>query len=194
MTELRPTLTDERLESMIEPIAQELGLVCWDVRVHAGQSRASIQLVMDRAGARGEPGTGVTIEELATMTREVQSLLVLQMGESYDFSLEVSSPGVERDLRKPRDFARQVGDEVRIVRSSPDAEGRVVIEGVLEEADASGCQVRLSNDTHVAVPFDEIRRARTVYHFGAADPSGGGAAKKKGRASAAGAARTSRKP
>jgi ribosome maturation factor RimP len=79
---------------------------------------------------------------------------------------EVSSPGVERPLRTAEHFANAVEQEVRIVCDPIMVDGDAVVEGVLTSATATLLTVETSKGART-VPLRAVRRAKTVFHFGA---------------------------
>ena len=83
------------------------------------------------------------------------------------YRLEVSSPGLDRMLAREKDFAAAVGQDVRIETRRP-LDGRRRFRGRLEAFD--GAEARVTVDGHaVAIRFDEVARASTVYAFSSAD-------------------------
>jgi ribosome maturation factor RimP len=78
----------------------------------------------------------------------------------HRYTLEVTSPGLERSLRTPEQFARAVGEVVR-VKTRSDVEGERRVEGVLSAADTDGITV-----AERTLGYHEIERARTVFEWG----------------------------
>jgi ribosome maturation factor RimP len=79
-------------------------------------------------------------------------------GEGYDGLVEVSSPGIERPLTKPKHFRRFIGHETRVRLAEP-IEGRRNFTGTIEQANETGFVLKLSEDTEVELPFGSIARA-----------------------------------
>jgi ribosome maturation factor RimP len=80
------------------------------------------------------------------------------------YRLEVSSPGLDRPLRTPEQFARVTGSEVRVKTVAP-IEGRASYRGVLTAADDTELRVRLDDGCDVTIPYAEVARARLVPTF-----------------------------
>lgn len=141
-----------RVAELVAPVLEAEGLELFDVELRGGTLRVSV----DRPG-------GIDMEALSTASEQVSALL-----DRHDpvpderYTLEVSSPGVERPLRTPAHFRRFVGTTVA-VRTKAGVEGERRIEGELEEADDHGIRV-----AGRSLSYDEIDRARTVFEWGPA--------------------------
>jgi ribosome maturation factor RimP len=78
------------------------------------------------------------------------------------FTLEVTSPGIERPLKRPDHFGQVVGSRITL-KTCPGTEGDRRLEGILEAADDSGLVVRTDDGSHRAVAYGEVQTARTVF-------------------------------
>jgi ribosome maturation factor RimP len=155
----------DELFDTLAPTVAELGLELVDLDLRAGLLR----VVVDRPG-------GVDLEVIASATRAVSEAL-----DSHDpfpgrrYTLEVSSPGVERPLRTPVHFARAVGETVT-VRLRHGGEGERRVSGRLAQADDTGI-VLVGHELPAEgrrLAYDEIERARTVFEWGGGPrPTGG---------------------
>jgi ribosome maturation factor RimP len=162
--------TTDALRALVEPALVSAGVELWDVEM----SHDAVRVLVDRPG-------GVDLEALADLAGKVVSPLLDQhpeMTPATPFSLEVSSPGVERPLRRVEHFARYVGEEVSVKTSVPIAGARRH-QGTLSAVDTEGIVVT-PNDADgstVEVPFRDIERARAVLVWGPAPKPGGKAPK-----------------
>jgi ribosome maturation factor RimP len=161
-----PTVA-ERVADAVAPVLDDLGLVLHDVE-HAG---TSIRVVIDRDG-------GVDVEDLTSATRAVSRLLDDLDPINGHYTLEVSSPGLERPLRTPAHFARAIGAEVSI-KAMPGTDGERRFTGTLRAADDRGVVVGLPDGTTRSLAYDEIERARTIFAWGPAPKPGSGPARKR---------------
>lgn len=145
------SLTDA-IGALVEPLAAAAGLELWDVE----HSPGAIRVLVDRSG-------GVDLEQLGALARSVSEALdahpELQPERRYE--LEVSSPGVERPLRRPAQFRRFVGALIAVKTAEP-IEGSRRFQGILEHADDSGVRLATGPD----LPYPLIQKAHTVFVWG----------------------------
>jgi len=146
---LRSDDVTERVRALVGPALEAAGLELFDVERPAGVLRVTV----DRDG-------GVDLDAISEATRLVSDVLDGDSSLSDAlgrYLLEVSSPGVERPLRTPAQFARAVGSTV-VVKTSPAASGDRRVEGLLEEAGADAIVV-----SGRSIPYADIERARTRF-------------------------------
>ena len=111
-----------------------------------------LRIFIDRPG-------GISVGHCADVSRHLGRLFEVE-GVNYD-RLEVSSPGLDRPLRKPADFARFAGSKVDIRMRSPDSSGRRRFAGLLRGMEQGIATVEVDGRA-VALKVDEIARARLV--------------------------------
>jgi len=122
------------------------------VDVQASNGGRLLRLFIDKPG-------GVTLDDCAAISRHLTRVLAVE-GIDYE-RLEVSSPGLDRPLRKAGDFARFAGHRAEVRMRTPDATGRRKFVGVLRGAEAG--QVSLEMQGHlVALALDDVDKARLV--------------------------------
>ena len=122
------------------------------VDVQASNSGRLLRLFIDKPG-------GVGLEDCAAVSRQLSRVFEVE-GIDYE-RLEVSSPGLDRPLRKGADFARFAGHKAEVRMRTPDATGRRRFVGVLRGADAGRVQMELDGQT-VALELGDVERARLV--------------------------------
>jgi ribosome maturation factor RimP len=151
----------DTIKAVVEPALTPLDLAIYDVVVGGGV----VRLVVDRPG-------GVDIDTLEAATRSVGPLLDSLPDLPGPYTLEVSSPGLERDLRRPEHFAAAVGETVSV--KARDADGtKERLRGELVAAGADTITLRLdAGDRTIAL--DAIDQARTVFEWGPAPKPGKG--------------------
>ncbi|HEY1278035.1 MAG TPA: ribosome maturation factor RimP, partial [Acidimicrobiales bacterium] len=108
---------------------------------------------------------GVDLDTIALATRIVSRQLDHSDPIPGRYTLEVTSPGLERNLRTPAHFERAVGSAVN-VRTLPDVEGERRVRGELIAADGDGVTVKQDDGVERRLRYDEIERARTVFEWG----------------------------
>ena len=138
------------LEKTIEPALTGLGFELVDVQ--ASNGGRVLRLFIDKPG-------GITVEDCATVSRHLTRVLAVE-GIDYE-RLEVSSPGLDRPLRKGADFARFAGRKAEVRMRTPDATGRRRFVGLLRGAAAGRVEMELDGHT-VALELDDVERARLV--------------------------------
>ena len=141
------------LTDALSPVLAELGLDLVDVEV----TGRVVRVLVDRDG-------GVDLDALASANRAVSVELDRLDPMPGRYTLEVSSPGVERRLRTPAHFARAVGETVT-VRTHPDTTDVRRLQGVLAAADDDGVVLE-TGDGQVRIAYEQIERARTVFEWG----------------------------
>jgi ribosome maturation factor RimP len=160
--------TTERVRDVVLPLLTERQLDLYDIEL-AGPV---LKVVVDRPA--GESG-GLDLDVLADATRAVSRALDEADPIAGHYTLEVTSPGLERPLRTPRHFVRAVGEAVNVkVTAAAAAEtGERRVAGVLATADDEGITVR-SDDPPAErrVSYADIERARTVFEWGPAEKPG----------------------
>jgi ribosome maturation factor RimP len=102
---------------------------------------------------------GVTVDDCADVSRHLSRVLEVE-GVDYD-RLEVSSPGLDRPLRRPADFARFAGHRVDVKMRLADAQGRRRYVGLLRGVDGGSATVEVDG-LAVTLPLDGMERARLV--------------------------------
>ncbi|MHB8221047.1 MAG: ribosome maturation factor RimP [Acidimicrobiales bacterium] len=153
-------MSDE-LSNTLSPLLAELDLSLVDAEITAGR----VKVTVDRPG-------GVDLDSIAAAHKVVSAALDVMDPIPGRYTLEVSSPGVERRLRTPEHFAQAVG-EVVSVRTVPGAEPRRV-QGRLQAADVDGFVVESTDppgQRHY-LRFVDVERARTVFDWAPAPPPG----------------------
>jgi len=141
----------ERVRGLIEPLLDEQGLEVVDVE-HSG---ATLRITVDRA-----EGGGIDLETVAKASEVVSGALDRADPIPGRYTLEVSSPGIERPLRTPEHFRRHVGATVAI-KTRPGTEGDRRVEGTLDRADDAGITV-----AGRTLSYADIERAHTVFSWG----------------------------
>lgn len=150
----------DRVTSLVAPIVTDLGLDLYDIEYTGG----IVRIVVDTLP--GGP-TGVSLENIALITRLVSREFDHSDPVPGRYTLEVTSPGLERSLRLPRHFAREVGKTIA-VRLSTALDGQRRIQGDLVSATDNTIVIRLADNalTEVSIPLSIIDRAKTVFQWG----------------------------
>jgi len=156
------------IESELDDRVADLGYELVDVRWGGSGQRPLLKLRIDRADAK--PGSGVTVDDCATVSRALEPWLDAHEALPPRYVLEVSSPGVDRPLVRPRDFDRFRGERVAVVGHDVLAGRSTRLEGELiglhdAGSEAEGITLRLSDGDEVDVPRSKVRRVNLVFEW-----------------------------
>jgi ribosome maturation factor RimP len=138
------------LEKVVEPAVSGMGYELVDVQ--ASNGGRLLRLFIDKPG-------GVTLDDCAAISRHLTRVLAVE-GIDYE-RLEVSSPGLDRPLRKEADFARFAGRKAEIRMRTPDASGRRKFAGVLRGVQAGQVTVELDGQ-NVQLALADVDRAKLI--------------------------------
>jgi ribosome maturation factor RimP len=151
------------LESRVEAMGMEMVEMEWG----GSAVRPILRLRVDHPESR--PGAGVTVGDSARVSRMLEEWLDEHPKVPERYVLEVSSPGVERMLRRKRDFVRFIGAEVRIKGAASAGRKSRTVQGILNEVverdEGFGVVVRSKDGTEVSIPEGEIAQANLVFRW-----------------------------
>ncbi len=142
---------EERVAGLAEEIAGALGVSLEGVELAGSGRRHILRVYIDKEG-------GVTIRDCELMSRELGPVLDVEDLIPGPYTLEVSSPGLDRPLKKPNDFKRQIGKLARVVTSGP-VEGQTFFIGRLLEAADDSFMLRIEG-RDVKIPYELVKKAR----------------------------------
>ena len=148
----------QRVWGLAESLVAAAGLELVDVQYRPEGGRTVLRLLIDR------PGGGVTIDELARISRELGHVLDAHDAVPGRYHLECSSPGVNRPLVRPDHFARAVGSRV-YVRTREPIDGRRQFRGVLAVAGDESVTIDDPDVGSVCIALGQIERANIEYDF-----------------------------
>ena len=168
-----------RVWELSEPLAHSAGLELVDVQYRPEGGRLILRVLLDRSADRPDqsPPVGVTLDELARVSRELGDVLDAHDAVPGRYHLECSSPGLNRPLVRPEHFRRAVGQRVQ-VRMHELVGDRRQFRGVLVDASDEAISIQDPDAGTVSLALVGIERASTEFEFpspGAKDPRGPGA-------------------
>jgi ribosome maturation factor RimP len=144
---------EREIERMVAPVIEAAGLELVDVTFRREAGGKVLRLTVDRDG-------GVDLETIAVTSEKVSRRLDVEGFDPGPYRLELSSPGVERPLRRPGDFVRRVGERVR-VRAEDDAGGETEVMGTIVAATDDEVTIDTEGGPR-SVPHASIRTAKTM--------------------------------
>jgi len=143
----------DRLRALVLPLVADRGLELYDIE----QSGGTLQILVSRPG-------GVDVGALSDLSRAVSRTLDEHDPIPGKYLLEVSSPGLERPLRRPEHFLAAVGSEVSI-KTVAGTEGDRRLRGVLVDADDTSALITLAGGDERRIGYRDVERARTVFEW-----------------------------
>ncbi|ARJ64872.1 ribosome maturation factor RimP [Magnetospirillum sp. ME-1] len=145
-----------RLEALIAPSLDAMGYELVRVQLQ-GKQRLTLQIMADR-----KDGVMMAVDDCADISRSVSALLDVEDPISAAYTLEVSSPGIDRPLTRAKDFVAWAGFEAKMESCQP-IDGRKRFRGKLLGLDETGAFVRLAVETgEVTIPLADVRGAKLV--------------------------------
>lgn len=143
----------DSVHDLLAPLFQGRGLEIYDLTYGGGVLR----IILDKPG-------GVSLDEVAGASKVASRLLDDSELISGRYTLEITSPGLERPLRRPEHYARAAGELIS-VKLGPHVEGERRIQGVLMGSDDDGITIE-ENGVPLRMAFSDISKAKTVFEWG----------------------------
>lgn len=140
----------EKIAALAEDVAQDEGLELVDVEILGAGPRAAVRVFVDREG-------GVRLRDCESVSRRLGAVLDVEDPVAGPYTLEVSSPGLERRLKRPKDFAACRGKRVKVYLSEP-VDGSRNFRGILLGSDEEGIELERNGTMH-RLPYRLMRKA-----------------------------------
>lgn len=153
-------LTNQQLEHLVQQVLDTEGFDLVELRRGGTATRPVLDVRVDRRD--GQP---VTVGDCARVSRALEARLDADGVMGAQYVLEVSSPGVERPLRRPGDWRRFAGARARVKSARLDGWREVRIVGVEGEPGTEVAVVRAADDGEHRLPLGEIDEARLVFEW-----------------------------
>ncbi len=169
--ESSPGIPIDRIRELAARVAASRGLEIFDVQFRRESRGWILRVYLDRPGApvhAGKAGTaagdGVTIEDCQRTSEDLGTLIEVEDLIAQQYTLEVSSPGLDRPLRGPDDYRRFAGCLVKLVLSEA-VDGLMHVEGRLQGMDGDDVLVAVGRERVRRIPHRLISRARLEVEF-----------------------------
>ena len=143
------------IERLVTPALEAMGMMVVRVRL-TGQPDKTLQIMVEP-----DDGSTVTVDQCGKISRAVSALLDVEDLVKGAYSLEVSSPGIDRPLTRPSDFERFAGHVAKIETRRPQ-EGRKRFRGRLLGLDGDDVRIDIEGGEVMAIPLVEIAAAKLV--------------------------------
>jgi ribosome maturation factor RimP len=159
----RHTGLEARVAELVLPTLADLGYELVRVAI-TGRDRPTLQVMADRAD-----GAAMVVEDCETISHAVSAVLDVADPIPGQWTLEVSSPGIDRPLTRRKDWNRYAGHAARVELDVPlaapaggSSTPRKRFSGTVLGADVTHARLRLDDGSEIALPLADIRRARLV--------------------------------
>jgi ribosome maturation factor RimP len=149
------TIANDELQAVIEPAVESLGYELVDLEVKVGGRDGLVRVFIDQPD-------GIGLDDCEAVSRQVSAVLDVEDPIPGHYTLEVSSPGLDRPLTKREHFERFAGEDVRIRLRTP-IEGRRNFRGAIRAVHDDSIDVEVDGQSHT-LPIATIASARLVPH------------------------------
>jgi ribosome maturation factor RimP len=146
---------NETLNELVEPICEQMGYDLVRLQLQGGNSRKVLQIMAERKDRKA-----MTVDDCADLSRAISPVLDEKDPIEDNYTLEVSSPGIDRPLVKLDDFNRFKGFEAKVEAASL-INGRKRFSGRLQGVDGDNVVIFFEG-ADVVVPFDLVAKAKLV--------------------------------
>ena len=154
----------ERIRAVAERVAEARGLVIWDIQSRREAAGHVVRVFIDRPGPAATPEESVSIEDCEQVNREIGTILDVEDPLPFAYTLEVSSPGLDRPLRNVDDYRRFAGRLAKVVVSES-IDNQKAFEGRLNGVDGDIVLLKSSNGRLHRLPLRLITRGRLEVEF-----------------------------
>jgi ribosome maturation factor RimP len=154
----------EQIRAIAERVAASRGLEIWDIQSRREASGHIVRVFIDRPGPAATPEESVSIEDCEQVNRELSTILDVEDPLPFAYTLEVSSPGLDRPLRDADDYQRFAGRLAKIVVSEP-VDNQKAFEGRLRGLEENTVMLEASNGRVHRLPMRLITRGRLDVEF-----------------------------
>ncbi|MBM6688304.1 ribosome maturation factor RimP [Collinsella tanakaei] len=144
----------------LEAVAPEHGIDIVDVEIVGATKAPCVRVRIDRLD-----GEGISLDEVTAQNAWVSDAVEKLDPISGSYTLEVSSPGMARPLRRPSDFERYIGSAVELVTTA--TEGRRKFKGTIAATDEQAVTLELEDGEQVSIPHGDVKKCalKPVYDF-----------------------------
>jgi ribosome maturation factor RimP len=154
----------EHIRAIAERVAASRGLTVWEIQSRRESSGHVVRVFIDRPGPAATPEDSVSIEDCEQVNREMSTILDVEDPLPFAYTLEVSSPGLDRPLRGEDDYRRFAGRLAKVVVSEA-VDNQKAFEGRLRGVDGSEVLLEAPNGRMHRLPLRLITRGRLEVEF-----------------------------
>ena len=154
----------EQIRAIAERVAASRGLTVWDIQSRRETSGHVVRVFIDRPGPAATPEESVSIEDCEQVNREMSTILDVEDPLPFAYTLEVSSPGLDRPLRGEDDYRRFAGRRAKVVVSQA-VDNQKAFDGRLRGVEEDDLLLEAPNGRLHRLPLRLIARARLEVEF-----------------------------
>ena len=154
----------DQIRAIAERVAASRGLEIWDLQSRREVVGHVIRVFIDRPGPAASPEESVSIEDCEQVNRELSTILDVEDPLPFTYTLEVSSPGLDRPLRGEQDYRRFAGRRAKVVVSEA-VDNQKAFDGRLRGLDGDAVMLEAPNGRLHRLPMRLITRARLEVEF-----------------------------
>jgi ribosome maturation factor RimP len=154
----------ERIRAIAERVAASRGLTVWEIQSRRETAGHVVRVFIDRPGPAATPEDSVSIEDCEQVNREMSTILDVEDPLPFAYTLEVSSPGLDRPLRGEDDYRRFAGRMAKVVVSEA-VDNQKAFEGRLRGVDGDAVMLEAPNGRMHRLPLRLITRGRLEVEF-----------------------------
>lgn len=151
-----------KIEDLIQPLLTAFGVELVDIEYKREGRQMMLRLYLDKPG-------GITLDDCAEVSRELSTILDVEDCIPVEYTLEVSSPGLNRPLKKTSDYLRVIGKLVKIKTFAQvaDEQGnlRKTFLGTLQGLEGDAVVVLLTEGQRAVIPFNQVAKANLEFEF-----------------------------
>jgi len=142
----------DKIKKIIEPVINTGGIELYDIEFNRMRGKGLLRVFIEKED-------GVTIEDCGRISREIEAVLDVEDPIPFSYVLEVSSPGLDRPLKKLEDFNRYSGNMVRVTTLEP-VDNQTFFIGTIDKVENDEISLLLPKNRQVIIPFKNISKAR----------------------------------
>ena len=146
------------IQQILDPILESMGLSLWDIEFQRHGPKWLLRIFIDRENG------GVTLNDCEQVSRDLGTALDVEDIIPHAYTLEVSSPGLDRALTSPEHYARFIGSTIKVKIFQP-IEGQKVFRGKLLGMSEGVIRIELETKAVIEVPMSNISRASLEVEF-----------------------------
>jgi ribosome maturation factor RimP len=146
----------DQVFTLIEPMLEDMGFELVEVEYLTMHGRWILRLYIDKEG-------GITIDDCADVSRDLGDIIDVKEIIDHEYVLEVSSPGLNRPLRKEGDFIKAVGNTVKL-KMARDLNGQKNFKGILKDYNNRIIYLETEGKL-VGLPLDDVEKSNLIFDF-----------------------------